>query len=187
MEQRGNSGTKPVDNQFEGVKDLVAEALFPNFIPKHLNGIQLWRIGRQRAELDVFRHLQGRGTVPSRVVDDQQDVFIRERIGEFFQKYVHADGVGVWQHQCKQISIRRGYRAIQVAVFPDVMARHAGAYPLWAPTPFGFIDPPKSSLVLKHHAQFRLGSFQFPDRVRDFFYRLGLPRRWLSSDVVRVA
>jgi hypothetical protein len=67
------------------------------------------------------------------------------------------------------------------------MAWHSGPNPCWTPTPLGFIDSSKSSLVLNHYAQIPPPLLLVLDVGRDFFDRLQFQIRLPSWGVYREA
>ena len=48
------------------------------------------------------------------------------------------------------LASQRLYRSIGIAILPDMVARHTGTNPFFTPAVLWIVDPPKSSLILKH-------------------------------------
>ena len=75
------------------------EALF-EVVPHPLDRVELGRVGRQRHERDACRHPQRTRTMPSGLVEDQDDVLVlADRCGELIEELLHRLGVGVRQHE----------------------------------------------------------------------------------------
>jgi hypothetical protein len=58
--------------------------------------------------------------------------------------------MAVWQDKKAILASQRLYRSIDIAILPDIVARHTGTNPFFTPAVFGFVNPPKSSLILKY-------------------------------------
>ena len=88
--------------------------------------------------------------MPGRPITAKQDEVILVLFGQCLQENVGANGIAVWQHQKAAFTASRLNGPIGVAIFADMMAWNHRPDTLFAPTVFWFIDPSKSSLILKH-------------------------------------
>jgi hypothetical protein len=79
------------------------EALF-KVEPYALDGIELRRIGRQRDESHVGRHVQRACVMPTSPVEDHNRVLVlANRRSEVVKEYLHRLGVGVGQDQSEAV------------------------------------------------------------------------------------
>ena len=88
---------------------------------------------------------------------------------------------GMWKRIMFSIAIRhdkkasltgqRLYRSVGIAILSDMVTGYAGAYPFLTPAVFRLVYPSKSSLILKHQADFlsTVENFQILYRSFNFF------------------
>ncbi len=110
--------------------------------------------------------------MPSSAITAQQDHVLRILFGKLFEKHIHTYRVAIRQNQKTGFSGQRLHRAIGIPVFSDIMAGNAGTSFSLAPAIFWFVDPAKSSLILKHQPDFFLiveNCFQFCHFGVNFF------------------
>jgi hypothetical protein len=74
----------------EAVKDAVVEGLFTPVVPQMFHGIELWRIGRQKEELEITGEPELLIAMPVGSVDHHEDVFLAVADSDFIHTNLHA-------------------------------------------------------------------------------------------------
>lgn len=103
-------------DKVKGVGSKVGQFLLAQFFPKILGRIELWAVGRQRQEADVFRHNQARGQVPSGTIEQHDDEFVWKFARELLEEERHGMSVRIrnddraeqakgWTNSSKDIEI----------------------------------------------------------------------------------
>ena len=106
----------------------------------------------------------------STVTAEQYDV-IRISFRQFLQKDVHAHCIAIRHDKKASLTGQRLYRSVGIAILSDMVTGHAGTYPFLTPAVFRLVYPSKSSLILKHQADFlsTVENFQILYRSFNFF------------------
>ena len=88
-----------------------------------------------------------------------------------FQKDVHAHCIAIRHDKKASLTGQRLYRSVGIAILSDMVTGYAGAYPFLTPAVFRPVYPSKSSLILKHQADFlsAVDNFQIFYRGFNFF------------------
>ena len=77
-----NGVAKSGNDMFQSREYFITEAFFSEFIPYLLDRVELWSIGQQRIEFDVFGYDQPFGSMPCGIVNDKQNVVLRILLGK---------------------------------------------------------------------------------------------------------
>ena len=141
---------KPINNFFQRGKYFIAKPLLPDFFPDLFNRIHLRGVWRNVKQYYVIRYLERFGFMPGSTIATQQNYIFRIFLGKFLEKDIHAHSVAIRHDQKAWITGQRLHRTIGVTVFPNMMAWDSRSAPFLAPTILGFVDPTKSSFILKH-------------------------------------
>ena len=152
--QRRDRTAKPVNYFFKSSKNLITEAQFTQFFPDLLNRIHFWCVWRNKEQTDVSWNDERPGFMPCSTVTAKKNNIIWILFRKFFEKNVHADRVAVWHDQKTRFACKRFNSTVNVPVLSNMMARDRRSNTFFAPAIFGFINPPKTSLILKHETDF---------------------------------
>ena len=80
--------------------ELEREETLAQIEPYSLDGVALWRIGRERHEGDGVRNGQGGAGVPTGAIENHDDMVVGgQGLGELGQEQVHGDGGDGWQDE----------------------------------------------------------------------------------------
>ena len=70
------------------------------------------------------------------------------------QKEIHARRIAIRHDKKESITGQWLYCSVDIAIFSDMVTRHAGTYPSLTPAVFGLVYSSKSSLIMEHQAGF---------------------------------
>jgi hypothetical protein len=99
---------------------------------------------------NVLRDVKRSGFVPRGSVTAKQNDVLRILRRQLLQKDVHAARVAIRHNQKAGFTGKGLDSAIDIPVFPDVMAWNRGTKASFAPTVFRLVDSAKAGLILKH-------------------------------------
>ena len=145
---------EPIYNLIQGRKYLIPKTSEPYFLPYLFYGVHFRRIWRNEEQTNIIWYIEFCRLMPCGTVATQKNPIIRINLGEGIEKHVHASTITVGHNQKMPFPSQGFYRSIHISIFPYVMAWNAGTLPSDRPTVFGFIDPAKTSFILKHQAYF---------------------------------
>ena len=103
--------------------------------------------------------------MPSSAVATEQNNIVRELVGQFLQKKIHAHRITMGHDKEAGCTSQRLHRSIGVSILPDMVAWHTGAHPFFTPAVFGLFDSSETGLILEHQADFST----IPMAIVDFF------------------
>lgn len=83
----------------EAVKDTVVEGLFTYVVPQMFHRIELWRIRRQKEELQIAGEPELLIAMPAGSVDHHEDIFLAVAGSNFIHKNLHAIPIHTGQDQ----------------------------------------------------------------------------------------
>ena len=138
-----------IDDVVVAFEDPVREPVVAHILPNVLDRIEFWRLGRQRDQRHVFRHVQLRGDVPTGLIHEQHGVgswLDVER--DLLEMQFHALGVAEWQDETGRLAERGADRAEDIGRGGSLILQGKRPGP-----PFG---PPPRDLVLLADAGFVL-------------------------------
>ena len=114
--------------------------------------------------------------MPDSASTAKQNDIVRELVGQFPQKQIHAYRITIGHDQEAGFTGQRFHRSIGVSVLPYMVAGHTGTGPLCAPAVFGLVDSSETSFILEHQTHFSTISsaivdfhLQFPHFFFNFF------------------
>lgn len=135
--------------------------------PDGFSRIEFGGVGRQVVGRDVWRPLQGAGSVPPGVVEDQHAVLIGgQALGDLFEQQGHCGGVAAWQEEADVVTPVRKERTEEIADLVFGLARDAGASPPGSPQSAKHAMLAEVALVLKGYPDFllRMGPGDFLEK-----------------------
>ena len=105
--------------------------------------------------------------MPCGAVTAKENYVVRILLCQVAQKEIHTNCITVWHDQETTLPGGRLDSSVDIAIFPDVMARNRWANTLLTPAEFGLVDPSKARFILEHQAHFSTGS----TAIVDFFFQ----------------
>jgi hypothetical protein len=130
-----------IENVGVGREDPVGEPVLPHKLPDVLDRVQLGRLGRQRHQGDIGRHLQLARDVPAGLIQEQHRMRSgRHRLRDLGQMQGHRLGRAARQHQACSLALRRADR-------PEDVSGGGSQIP-WRRGPRAAFGPAAGDLVL---------------------------------------
>ncbi len=156
----GGSGFELAEAAFQRPLDgvhrvvvVVAEGVAADFPPDQFLPITLWPVRRQPVQGEVLRSHQRLGPMPTRPVQEQQNVLVGMAAGDFRQIARHGRRVRVRQDEADEFAVVRTHAAKDMRVFPHPVGRHFRTATHRRPAAHRIAHPPEAGFLFKHQAQ----------------------------------
>lgn len=135
-----------------GLKRVVLEDFFADFIPEIFLRIEFGRIRRKVQQRDVVGNRKVAAAVVGGAVEDQQDVLPRKLTREDLKEYLEAFGIRGWHDQIDASAILGRDRTVQIDVFADELGGDTGPYARRRPARPQSIHSAETRLISEHDA-----------------------------------
>ncbi len=138
-----------------GCEDQVRQPIVPDELPDVLDGIEFWRSGWQRHQGDVFRYIEFRGQMPTRLIKDNHGVGAwGNGSADHGEMLLHRVGIAVGHDEAGALALCRTDGAEDVGPLGALIVRCPRARATLGPsagelvrlTYSGFVLPPQLNL-----------------------------------------
>ena len=167
--ESANRITEAVNNFIQRREYFIAESHSAQLFPDLFNRIHFRSIWRYEKQFYIFWNAEGSSFMPGSSVAAQENDIVWILPRQFRQENIHTGHIAIWHDQKTGFPGQWFYRAIYIAIFPNMVAGYRRSKSFLTPTVFWLVDPPKSCLILKHQPNIVEIFLQFCNSCVNFF------------------
>ena len=148
--ERTNRITETVNNFIQRCEYFIAESHSAQLFPDLFNRIHFRSIWRYEKQFYIFWNAEGSSLMPGSSITTQENDIVWILLRQFRQENIHTGRIAIWHDQKTGSSGQWFYRAIYIAVFPNMVAGNRRSKTFLTPAVFWLVDPSKSRFILKY-------------------------------------